>query len=319
MTDYDSPWKDALQLYFRAFLALFYRAIHDDIDWSRGFAFLDKELQKIMPKSPRGRLYVDKLVKVWRKNGREAWVLIHIEVQTQRDAGFPKRMYGYNSRIFVAYNRTVVSLAVLADDDPNWRPTQYKDELWDWSVVMKWPPVKLLDYANQVEFLEKSDNPFAKVVLAHLKALETRKDPESRAVWKLRLVRGLYERGFSKNDIQQLFLVIDWLMELPKKLDKQFDQDLNEYQEEQRMPYVTSIERLAMARLIENTLHTKFGDAANELAEAISELYDAEKYLALNQTIATATTLDEVRRAYEKVVAPPRKKRGNGKRGNAKP
>jgi hypothetical protein len=319
MTDYDSPWKEALELYFPAFLALFYREIHADIDWSRGFTFLDKELQKIMPKSARGRLYVDKLAKVWRKNGQETWVLMHIEVQTQRDADFPNRMYGYNTRIFIAYNRTVVSLPVLADDDPNWRPDHYKDELWGWSVAMKWPPVKLLDFANRMDELESGDNPFAKVVLAHLKALETRKDPESRAIWKLRLVRGLYERGFSSEDIRQLFRVIDWLMELPKELGEQFDEDLDEYEKGLRMPYVTSIERNGMLRLIRAALRAKFGDAANDLAEAISDLNDAEKYLTLNQTIATAATLDEVRRAYAKIAAPPRKKNSNGKRGASKP
>ena len=32
MTDYDSPWKEALEIYFRAFLALFFPNIHADID-----------------------------------------------------------------------------------------------------------------------------------------------------------------------------------------------------------------------------------------------------------------------------------------------
>src|SRR5260370_12310176 len=134
MADYDSPWKEALELYFPAFLALFYPHIPADIDWSRGHVFLDKELQRILPKTGRGRQYVDKLVKVWRKNGREAWVLIHIEVQTQREAAFPRRMYGYNTRLTDRYNRTVVSLAVLADDDPNWRPDHFAEELWGWSL-----------------------------------------------------------------------------------------------------------------------------------------------------------------------------------------
>src|SRR5581483_10979867 len=85
MADFDSPWKEALELYFPAFLLLFYPHIHADIDWPRGHEFLNKELQRLAPKGGRGRLYVDKLVKVWRKDGREAWVLIHVEVQTQRD------------------------------------------------------------------------------------------------------------------------------------------------------------------------------------------------------------------------------------------
>lgn len=127
--DYDSPWKEALELYFPAFLALFLPDAHADIDWTRGHVFLDKELQRLLPKAARGRKYVDKLVKVWRKDGREAWVLIHVEVQTQRDTDFAKRMYDYNTRIADRYNRTVVSLAVLADDDADWRPDRYEEEL----------------------------------------------------------------------------------------------------------------------------------------------------------------------------------------------
>jgi hypothetical protein len=218
MPDYDSPWKEALELYFPAFLMLFFPHIHADIDWSRDHVFLDKELQRILPKTGRGRQYVDKLVKVWRKNGREAWVLIHIEVQTQHETVFPRRMYGYNTRLSDKYNRTVVSLAVLADDDPDWRPDHYEDELWGWSVRMGWPPVKLLDYANRVAELERNKNPFACVVLAHLKALETRDDPENRRTWKFRLVRGLYERGLSKENVRQLLRVIDWLMDLPPRV-----------------------------------------------------------------------------------------------------
>jgi hypothetical protein len=44
--------------------------------------------------------------------------LVHVEVQTARDADFPRRMYVCNYRIFDRYNRAVASLAVLADDVP---------------------------------------------------------------------------------------------------------------------------------------------------------------------------------------------------------
>jgi hypothetical protein len=236
MADYDSPWKEALELYFPAFLALFFRRIHADIDWSRRYVFLDKELQALMPKGESGRLYVDKLVKVWRKDGREAWVLIHVEVQTTREAVFPARMYRYNARIADHYNRNVVSLAVLADAAADWRPDRYEAEVWGWSVRMTWPAVKLLDYADRAEELGRSKNPFAHVVLAHLKALETRGDPRDRRAWKFRLVRGLYERGFSKENVRQLLRLIDWLVELPPRLQADFRREVDEYVEGQTMP-----------------------------------------------------------------------------------
>ncbi len=54
MADFDSPWKEALDLYFKAFLLLFFPDIHDDIDWSRPVEMLDKEFQQLVPARPEG-------------------------------------------------------------------------------------------------------------------------------------------------------------------------------------------------------------------------------------------------------------------------
>src|SRR5207302_1518476 len=141
---------------------------------------------------------------------------------------------------------------VLADDDPKWRPHAYEDDLWGWSVRMQWPAVKLLDFAGREEALEASPNPMAKIVLAHLKAIQTQRDPANRRFWKFRLVRGLYERGFSAEDVRQLLRLIDWLMELPPPTQAEFETELDEYQGAQRMPFVTSFERRGMLKLIEH-------------------------------------------------------------------
>jgi hypothetical protein len=39
--DHDSPWKMALEGYFQEFLDLLFPAIHEQVDWSKGFSFLD--------------------------------------------------------------------------------------------------------------------------------------------------------------------------------------------------------------------------------------------------------------------------------------
>lgn len=62
---------------------------------------------------------------MWLVDGEEAWLLLHIELQSQMDSGFPKRMFIYHYRIYDRYDREVVSLAVLGDEQPNWRPTEY--------------------------------------------------------------------------------------------------------------------------------------------------------------------------------------------------
>ncbi len=78
----------------------FFPNIHKDIDFSKGYEFLEKELQKIIKTSKTGRRYADKLVKVFLKNGSERWLLIHIEIQGYKEKKFPERMYTYNYRIF---------------------------------------------------------------------------------------------------------------------------------------------------------------------------------------------------------------------------
>ena len=40
--DYDSPWKEALDHYFEAFLRLLFPEVQRPIDWSRGYESLDK-------------------------------------------------------------------------------------------------------------------------------------------------------------------------------------------------------------------------------------------------------------------------------------
>jgi len=93
MTDYDSPWKEILEHYFPAFLEFFFPHAHREIRWKAGYEFLDKELQQVVRDAEIGRRLADKLVKVWRRDGEEVWVLVHIEIQGQYESGFAERMY----------------------------------------------------------------------------------------------------------------------------------------------------------------------------------------------------------------------------------
>ncbi|MBE8969664.1 hypothetical protein IQ277_26635 [Nostocales cyanobacterium LEGE 12452] len=131
-------------------------------------------------------------------------------------------MYVYHYRLFDRYNRSIASLAVLGDDRPTWKPNQFSDELWGCEVKFKFSIVKLLEYSQQWTELEASSNRFATVVMAHLKAKETRQDDQSRKRWKLDLTKRLYEKGYQREDIINLFRFIDWVMRLPEELENSF-------------------------------------------------------------------------------------------------
>jgi hypothetical protein len=302
MADFDSPWKEILDEYFEAFLLFFFPHAHADIDWSRGYEMLDKELQQIMPEAEVGRRWADVLAKVWRRDGNEVWVLVHVEIQSQEEPGFPKRMYVYNYRIHDRYDRPVASFAVLGDERLDWRPSEFRAVLWGCETTFRFPIVKLLDYAKDWAALENNPNPFATVVMAHLKTKETSKDPASRKEWKFRLVRLLFERGFDADRVRKLFRFIDWIMSLPKELNESLWQDVQKVQQEKRMPYITSVERIGMEKglleAIEISLEAKFGAPGLELMPEIRRIDELDKLREVLRATHTVKNLEELRRVW---------------------
>lgn len=303
---YDEPWKSALEQYFEAFLAFFFPQAHGEIDWARGYESLDQELVQVVREAEVGTRFVDKLVKVWLREGEETWLLIHVEVQSQPDSGFAKRMYSYHYRIFDRYDREVVSLAVLGDDQPNWRPQGYHYGRWGCEMALQFPIVKLLDYEADWETLEESENPFAVVVRAHRRTMTTTNDAEGRLRWKLSLIRELYERGYERRDILELFRLIDWMMGLPEDLALQFREDVRQIEEEMNMQYVTSVERIAHQEgrqegrqeanqeVVSSLLKNRFGELDDELAQVIEPLAQmpANEYTALLLTLSREELID---------------------------
>ncbi len=304
MTDFDSPWKEALDVYFEAFLKLFFPDVHADIDWERGFEVLDKELQQIAPDAEIGRRYVDKLIKVWLRDGAEQWVLIHVEVQMSQEVNFGWRIYVYNYRLFDSYNREVASFVILGDDNPNWRPNSFGYSRWGVKVGIEFPVIKLLDYREKREELEQSDNPFATVVLAHLDTIETRQDQHERMDRKFRLTRRLFERGWGEKEIRQLFRLIDWMMDLPKPLEKVFWDQVKQYGKENVVPYITTPERIGMEKglaqgrieAIETLLKLRFREAGLELMPEIRQIDDVEKLAAILHEAETVGRPDDLRK-----------------------
>jgi hypothetical protein len=306
--DLDSPWKEALDRYFEQCLAFFFPRAYSDIDWGRGFETLDKELQPIVRQAKHGRRYVDKLVKVWLKSGEEKWLLVHVEVQAWKEGDFPRRMFIYNHRIFDRHGQEVISLAILIDDDPAWRPSRYEYGRWGFRTGIEFPIVKLLDYAPKYQELESDPNPFAVVVLAHLKALETRGSPVERQAWKVRLVKGLYDRGMEPEDVRHLFRFIDWVMELPAPQENLFLEELDAFQQEKRMPFIDVLERRVwvkgLLRGIEECLEVKFGAEGLELMPELRQIRDHVLLGKILARIKTAASPGDLRRVWTRKRRP---------------
>ena len=115
-------------------------------------------------------------------------------------------------------------------------------------MAFRFPTAKLLDHEPRLAGLRQDSNPFALVTAAHLTALRTRRDVQRRFAAKRDLVKLLYGQGWTRQRVIDLFAIIDWMLALPKPLERRVWQDIEEIERKADMRYVTSVERLAIER-----------------------------------------------------------------------
>ena len=165
--------------------------------------------------------------------------------------------------------------------------------------------MKLLDYQNRWTELEASNNPFATVVMAHLKTQQTTKKLAERKTWKFSLIRRLYEQGLEEKDIRNLYRFIDWVMILPKALEAEFWQDFKEFEQERTMSYITTGERIGYERgeqegrqkqareIVLRLLQRRIGELPQEVIEEVQSL-SLERLEALGEALLDFTEMDDL-------------------------
>lgn len=224
----DILWKGIMEDLFADFLHFFFADANRVFDVDRGFEFLDKELHEITPdskvKHPR---FVDKLVKIWYKDGTEKWLLVHIEVQGYMDKSFPARMFTYFYRICDKFQQEITSLAIFTDEDDRYHPDRYEYNCFGTSLLFRFNTYKVK--AQDKALLEQSNNPFATVILTVLNAIERKGGrPEQLLESSLELVRRLYEKQLPKEKIARLLLFISSYVDFgDSALLSKFEKEIN--------------------------------------------------------------------------------------------
>jgi hypothetical protein len=162
---YDILWKGMIEEIIEDLLLFVDPEIGKELDLVRGFEFLDKELAEMYPdgeKTPNTRV-VDKLVRVYLRDGEERWMLLHVEVQGSNDKDFARRMFEYYIRLFSKHGRPVAAIAIFTGRDGGKIPAIYEDRcLWMRSRY-EYKTLNIADYPDEV--LAASKNPFAAVLM----------------------------------------------------------------------------------------------------------------------------------------------------------
>lgn len=274
-----------------------------EIDWTRGYDFLDQELAQVVRDAELGRRLLDKLVRVATRDGDEQWVYVHIEIQGQRDADFAERLFVYNYRLYDRYRRPIATLAVLADASPSWKSRGFRYRRFGCHMAIRFPLAKLMDHRDRLDELLGDDNPFALVTAAHLLTQQTRGDNDARLAAKWRLARLLCERDWER--IIDLFAILDWMMALPDALQSDLWHRLSQLERTRHVPYITSVERIGIekgiqqcigqgqARLLRLQIEQRFGALGAEAAERLQQAAPAELE-RWGIRLLTAATLEEV-------------------------
>jgi hypothetical protein len=283
------------------FVAFAHPALHDAIDWSRGPEFMDKEVQAVARRAATGRRYVDLLVKVWLRDGQEQWLLIHVEVQAQPEEQFPERMYLYHSLLYLQHRRPVVSLAVLIDQRPEWRPANYGYDHWGCALQFRYPVVKLLDWRGREAELAGSDNLFAQVVLAQLAALTGRAELEPLANTRRMVLRRLLRAGYGAAHVAALVTFMDMVLGLPDELAARIDAEIATAEGMTVVQFMSRYELRGWERGLEEgreqgqqdlllqQITWRWGEADPALQERVRAL-NGEQVLALGKALFGFTT-----------------------------
>jgi hypothetical protein len=89
------------------------------------------------------------------------------------------------------------------------------------------------------------------------------------------------------------------MLALPKELEDRFWTEMNRFEEERAMPYVTSVERIGIRKgLLEGiavALDAKFGKADKQLIEELRAVTDVSQLRKVIRVLKKAKSQDELR------------------------
>jgi hypothetical protein len=185
-----------------------------------------------------------------------------------------------------------------------------------------------LDFQDRWKEFERSKNPFAMVVMSHLKALSTTRDSRGRLRWKVTLAKMLLERRYNDRQADHLFRFMDYVLALPEPLEIEFDRQVSKFAEEGKVTYLSRFERKAMERGVQqgmeqgmqqgmqqglkkgqvegqiaaaraavfDVLESRFNRIPRKLSSQLNKVSDADRLRALVRQAATAATVKDFER-----------------------
>ena len=317
--DHDSPWKEALELFFSQAMALLAPDLHATIDWLVPVEFLDKELQAVLRASApaQSRRHADKLARVRLLTGADALLLVHVEVQGRLSSPQALQVFGWRmleySVLFRQRERRrgrallppqVYSLGILINqptrsgDMPPAGTLTYRNDFLTQETRFTFPIVELESWRSRWDELDAlaPTNPFAVVIMAQLQAAG-HLDKAARLAPLLDLTRRLYGYGYTRDGIGPLLRLVEWMLRLPADLETDYFLAARRLEQEHEMSYVTIAERhwrvKGQADLLLRLIQRRFGPVDEAVVQRIRAA-GTEDLETWSLNVLDAASLEEV-------------------------
>ncbi|BAG00172.1 hypothetical protein [Microcystis aeruginosa] len=165
--------------------------------------------------------------------------------------------------------------------------------------------------------------------MAHLKTKATIGKLPQREQWKWKLIRGLYEKEFEREQIIKLFEIIDNMMTLSPELQSSLESKIKQFEEERTMPLMSNMELRGIERgkeigkeigelrgiergkeigvleksrdAIKTVLTVRFGEISSEIEEIIGKMTNPTILEELLKLAATANSLAEFKQSLARI------------------
>ena len=230
---------------------------------------------------------------------------------------------------------------MLPDRQLGSRPATYELKYYGSGVEFQYLLFRLADFDR--DKLLADDNPIALVVLAAQDAERHRRRSQERYDVKWRLIRLLYRRNYTREEIVELFEFIDWVLQLSDGDEQRLWEDINKLEEVNRMPYITSVERIGIQKGIEQgfqqgkeegfqqgaqqgkeegfqqgaqqgreegiqlgileTLDERFGDIPPAISDEIRQIEDQNQLRTLQRQAVRSASIDDFRQQLRNQTA----------------
>ncbi|MDJ0564271.1 MAG: hypothetical protein PX640_10035, partial [Microcystis sp. M49629_WE12] len=138
-----------------------------------------------------------------------------------------------------------------------------------------------------------------------------------REQWKWKLIRGLYEKEFEREQIIKLFEIIDNMMTLSPELQSSLESKIKQFEEEKTMPLMSNMELRGIERgkeigkeigalenardFVKKVLESRLGEVPLDVEQYLNKVSLLSTLQEIVKLAATANSLAEFKQSLARI------------------